>query len=145
VVQYVPAKGEGRLIDVFDGAQPLKRAEAEQKVIATSGRPLRDKDLAPATKQAIITRMLSNLLRIAQDEHDVEGMLRYVEAMVAVAPEAAEERWMRAVLRYETGRRQGALKDADWLLSHQPDGIDLDRVRKLHRLLLEEPRIEDRR
>jgi len=143
VVKYVPTKGEGQLIDVFDGARPLTRAEAENKVRET-GRRLRDGDLAPAAKQAIITRMLTNLMGIAQDEHDMEGMLRYVEAMLAVAPEAAEERWMRAVLRYETGRHQGALQDADWLLSHQPAGVDLDRVRKLHRLLIEEPKTEDR-
>jgi hypothetical protein len=52
--------------------------------------------------------------------------MRYLDTIVAVAPESAEERMARAVLRFEMGQRQGALEDADWLLEHPPTGMDPD-------------------
>ena len=63
------------------------------------------------------------------------AMLRYVEAKVAIAPDVPEDRWMRALLRYQTGQRQGAIEDADWLLEHHPKGIDLDRVIEFRQML----------
>jgi regulator of sirC expression with transglutaminase-like and TPR domain len=137
VVKYVPTKGEPQLVDVFDGGKPLSREEAEQKVRASAGRPLQEKDLAAVTKKAIVTRMLNNLLGVAQRSRDAEVMLRYLDTILAIAPEAAEERGARAVLRYQTGRRQESLADVDWLLEHQPDGLDLDRLREFRRMLVQ--------
>jgi hypothetical protein len=62
-------------------------------------------------------------------------MLRYLDAIVAVAPDAAEERWTRAVLRFQAGNPDGAKEDADWLLEKAPRGFDLDRVKELRKLL----------
>ena len=39
------------------------------------------------------------------------------------------------VLRAQTGRRQGAVEDTDWLLEHRPEGMNIDRVKELRRLL----------
>jgi regulator of sirC expression with transglutaminase-like and TPR domain len=80
--------------------------------------------------------MLSNLLGVAEREDDQEGMLRYLEAIVAVEPEAVRERGMRAVLRSQTGRRAAAVADLDWFLEHQPDGIDLDKLREMREFFL---------
>ncbi len=135
VVKYVPAKGEGHLIDVFEGGQFLSRADAEKKVKEITGRPLRDEHLTPTTKKAIIVRMLHNLMTIARNDEDAEGMLRYLDTILAVAADAGDERWMRAQLRFHTGRREGSLEDTDWLLKHEPEGIDLREVRKLRELL----------
>ena len=46
-----------------------------------------------------------------------------------------EERWARALLRWQSGEQEGAKQDADWLLEHQPDGAELDRVRDFRAIL----------
>ncbi len=137
VVRQVPAKGEARLIDVYEGGQTLSRDEAARKVLDITGRRLRDEHLAAIRKRAIIVRMLHNLLNVARDEKDSDGMLRYVNAIVTVDPEAAAERGLRAGLRYQAGDRPGALQDVDWLLEHQPEGLDVERVREFRRLLIQ--------
>jgi hypothetical protein len=62
-------------------------------------------------------------------------MLRYLNAIVAVDAEAVQERAMRMFLRYQTGDREGALQDVDWLLEHKPEGLDVERVREFRRVL----------
>jgi regulator of sirC expression with transglutaminase-like and TPR domain len=136
VVRHVPRKGAAQLIDVYEGGVPLSKAEAAKKVRALTGRPLEEAHLAAVPKKAIVVRMLHNLLRVAQDERDAAGALRYADAILALTPDAAEERGMRAGLRYQAGDRQGALEDVEWLLEHKPEGIDLDRVRQMKRFLM---------
>jgi serine protease Do len=131
VVRFVPAKGEPRLLDVFEGGVVLSREDAAKKVADISGQTLRDEFLKPASNRAIIQRLLHNLLAVSQNQDDREAMLRYVEAMVAIDPKAIGERGMRAVLRYNTGRREAALADLDWFLDNEPDGVDLDRLREM--------------
>lgn len=135
VVRHVPAKGEARLIDVYEGGQALSREQAAEKVKNITGRPLHDEHLAAVKKSAIIVRMLHNLLNLAQSEKDKDGMLRYLNAIVAVAPESAEERGLRAALLYQMGDRPRALQDVDWLLEHNPEGLDVQRVRQFRRML----------
>jgi regulator of sirC expression with transglutaminase-like and TPR domain len=134
VVKHVPAKGEEALLDVFEGGVPMTREEAERRVKAATGGPLRDEHLAAATKKAILVRMLHNLMGLARAEKDADGMLRYLDAMLTIQEDAAEERWLRAVLRYQTGQREGVMEDTDWLLRHHPEGIDPERVRELRNL-----------
>ena len=66
---------------------------------------------------------------------DAEGMLRYVDAILAISPDAGQERFMRAVLLLQNGRRAEAIADADWLLEHHPEGINLNQVDELRRVL----------
>jgi regulator of sirC expression with transglutaminase-like and TPR domain len=131
VVRHVPAEGEPQLIDVFDGGKPMSRRQAEALVLASAGRPLTEEDLKTADDRSIVVRMLGNLLGVAQEKDDKEAMLRYLEAIVAVRPDAAQERGLRAILRQQSGRHQGALADLDWFLEHQPPGIDLERIREM--------------
>jgi regulator of sirC expression with transglutaminase-like and TPR domain len=135
IVKYVPAKGDDELIDVFEGGTPLSRAEAAKRVEALTEETLRDEHLAAAPKRAIVVRMLQNLMGLADRDHDAEGMLRYLDAIVAIAPDAAEERWSRAVLRFKMGRRDEALQDTDYLLEHGPKGLDRERVLEFRKLL----------
>jgi regulator of sirC expression with transglutaminase-like and TPR domain len=79
--------------------------------------------------------MFRNLLRVAGDDNDAAGSLRYVDAILTLTPDAAEERGVRIGLRYQTGDKAGALKDIDWLLENKPDGVDLDRVREFRKRL----------
>ncbi|GIW81596.1 MAG: hypothetical protein KatS3mg105_3403 [Gemmatales bacterium] len=135
VVRHEPKNEKWVLIDVFEGGKTLTREEAAQKVAATSGLELKEEHLQPATKKMIVVRMLHNLMGIAGDNRDALAMLRYLDAVLTVDPDAGNEHWMRAVLRYQTGRLQGAKADTDWLLEHQPDGIDLNRVRELRQFI----------
>jgi serine protease Do len=135
VVRTAPEKGEGQLIDVYEEGKLLSREDAAKKVEAITEQPLKDEHLAAMPKKAIIVRMLHNLMGISRSERDGEGMLRYLDTILAVAPEEAADRWTRAVLRFQAGQRQGAIDDAEWLLENNPEGIDLDRVKELRRLL----------
>jgi serine protease Do len=138
VVKHVPARGEPQLIDVYEGGVPLSREEAAKRVESNTGEPLREEHLAAAPKRAIVVRMLHNLIGLADRDHDADALLRYLDAIVAVAPDSGDERWARAVLRFRAGQRQAALEDVDWLLEHEPKGYDRQRVLELRKLLLRE-------
>ena len=131
VVRHVPSDGEPQLIDVFEGGKPMTRDEAADKVRSIAGVPLTDAHLEPASKRDIVVRMLQNLMGIAQRSGDSEAMLRYLEAVVAIDPGIVRERGMRAVLRFQTGRRQAAITDLDHLIDAKPEGLDLDQVRQM--------------
>jgi regulator of sirC expression with transglutaminase-like and TPR domain len=62
-------------------------------------------------------------------------MLRYLDGIVALDAEAHEERWMRAVFRYQAGQPARALEDCEFLLKNAPPEVDLDQVRELRRRL----------
>jgi regulator of sirC expression with transglutaminase-like and TPR domain len=135
VVRHEPAGEPAQLIDVYEGGVPLPAAEAEKLIRASTGRAPQDSDFVAATKRAIIVRMLHNLLRAAQRSQDAEGMVRYLDALVAISPDTGDERWMRAVMNFRTGRRDEAMHDTEWLLEHRPEGVNLNEVDELRRLL----------
>jgi len=135
VVQVRPAKGESQLIDPFDSGKRMTREEAGKIVLEGTGAELRDAHLAPATKRAILTRMLQNLLGFPRRNEDAEGMLPYLDTILAIQPASAGERWIRALIRYQTGRREEAIADVDWVIEHEPEGLDLDQARELRALL----------
>ncbi len=136
VVRHVPAQGEPQLIDAYNEGKPLLRADAEN----LAGTRLTERLLAAATPRQILVRMLYNLRKIAEDKHDPEAWIRYVDAILTIAPDTAEARAKRAEFRLVSGDREGALADVDWLLEKSPEGIDLDGVRKFRELLLPEKR-----
>ncbi len=135
IVRHEPEQGETQLVDPYDRGKLLSREDAAQ-ILKSFGRvPLTDEHLKTATKREIIMRMLSNLMELTRRDEDAEGMLRYVTAMVEIDSQSASTRWIRAVLRFQTQRREDASADVDWLLEHQPEGIDLERVEELRRIL----------
>jgi hypothetical protein len=78
-------------------------------------------------------RMLHNLIGLSRNAGDTDGMLRYLNAILAVSPADAEARVIRAVVLGRTGRRAEAIVDADWLLQNRPEGINLNEVDRLRR------------
>ncbi len=139
IVRHEPQDGEPQLVDPYDRGKLLSREDAAGILRTIRRLPLTDEHLRTATKREIIVRMLSNLMELARKEEDAEAMLRYVNAIVEVDTKAAGTRWIRAVLRFQTDRRQGASSDVDWLLEHQPDGVNLNRVEEMRRIL-DQPR-----
>ena len=122
------------LIDVFDGGKKMTRQEADRMVMGHTGRKLTDADLAPASPKSIIVRMLRNLMRAAQGV-DREDGLHYLDAILAIDPDSAVDRGLRAVMRARAGWRRAAFVDIDWLLERRPPGVDLDRVREMREAL----------
>jgi regulator of sirC expression with transglutaminase-like and TPR domain len=135
VVRYHPEKGEGQLIDVFEGGKPLTRKEARQRVADESDEPLSEEELKPASKKAIVIRMLHNLLGIAGRNRDAPGTLHYLDAILAIDPDAAHDRLMRAMLRYQSGQKTEALEDTDWFVDHKSKGPDAERALELRRMI----------
>ena len=135
VVRYEPGDGDAELVDVFDRGKRLTQEQAAAKVRAITGGPLLKSHLRAYSKKEIVVRMLRNLVSIAQGESDVERMLTYIDTIVAIAEESGQERWYRAMLRYQTGRVEEALADVEWLLDHPPPGVDFTRIREFQNVL----------
>ncbi len=133
VVAYVPPEGEPQLIDVFEGAEPVSREDAEKRIARSTDREYSEEQMQkffePTTKRAIIFRMLQNLLSISQGKPP--ALHRYLNAMLAIDPDHGPYHFLRAVVRYELDQRQPALDDITWLLEHEPAGVDLEQVRAL--------------
>ncbi len=127
-------KTESMLIDVFEGGEVLSFDKAKQLAEQSVGE-FRDEFVTPMSKKAILGRMFRNLLGVAQREQDVNAGLRYLDGLLLVAPDSGPDRFLRAVLRYQKGRKAEALEDVDYLLEHEPADVDLNRVRSLRRLL----------
>jgi len=132
IVRHAPAGAEPRWIDVFDGATILDRDGVAALYRGLQGAELTDDLLAPVGPRAILVRMINNLLGIATRSDDAPAMHRYLDAILAVDPDAARERVMRMLVANRLGRRDEARADALRLLETAPAEIDLEAV---HRFL----------
>jgi regulator of sirC expression with transglutaminase-like and TPR domain/S1-C subfamily serine protease len=139
VVRYDPAKGEPQWIDVYEGGKRMSKEEALALAAAFAppppGKKLDERVVAPVGKRLILVRILNNLLAVAQRERDTAGMLRYLDVLVTVEPDSPQSRGMRALVRAQSGDREGALADVDWLLEKEPPGLDVDKLREFRRTL----------
>lgn len=135
VVRHEPKEGQPQLIDVFEGGEFLSREQAVERVFKNSGRPARDEHFVTTKRRDILIRVLSNLLRRAQDEQDAEGLFRYVDTILTLNPELPDYHAMRFEICVFTKRVEQALADADWLREKQPEGINLERVEALRERL----------
>ncbi|MFM7072112.1 MAG: tetratricopeptide repeat protein, partial [Planctomycetota bacterium] len=129
MVKQINKDGVEQLVDVFEGGVKLSRAEAAAKLRGMANLELNDNHLRPLGAVEILQRCLRNLLSLAQEDKDSEAMLRYLEALVVLDPDSVQDRGFRAVVKFETGRRDAAIADLDWFLEHRPEGVDLDRIR----------------
>lgn len=136
VVGWQPHQGERQLIDVFERGQRLTREQAQARVLGATGQPLEDSHLKPVTKKSILVRVLHNLQSNAGRKRDMPALLRYLDAILTIAPDSPDDHMYRAFYRYQSGQGRRALEDVDWLLSHDPPGIDLERVGQLRDAIL---------
>ncbi|MCH8923894.1 MAG: trypsin-like peptidase domain-containing protein [Planctomycetes bacterium] len=131
VVKFVPAKGDAQLIDPFEGGKTLSRVDAAARVLAALGRPFAESDLDVAGNKAIVLRMFNNLIGVAQDGQHHEAVLGYLNTMIAIDPASGRQRIMRAITHLQRGRPERAREDVLWVLKHEPDDVDLGKVRQL--------------
>ncbi|WP_339727718.1 transglutaminase family protein [uncultured Gimesia sp.] len=130
VVRVNSTAEKGELIDVFEAGATVSDAAAKVMIVSANSGRFDETFLEAQPKREIIKRMLRNLLNLARDSEDIQSMLRYVETMIAIDDELLQERWLRAVLRYQTGRVTEAMADADYLLEKSPEGFDLRRIQE---------------
>ena len=113
----------------------LTLADAEELVKKNTDRPLHESELNPVKKKMIVSRIVQNLLGLARDAEDAQAMLRYIETLVELDPTVPQQRWLRAVFRYELGMLDEALVDINWLLQTAPEGVDFGRVKELNQMI----------
>ncbi len=135
IARFVPKTGDPQLVDVFEQGKFLTRQEAIDKFQAIQDGPWRDEFLAPQPPRAILIRMLRNLFSTARDARKVDEMYRYVDTLLTLEPDSAPDRFVRAILAYQTHRYAPARRDVDWLLERRPDNVDLQTVEDLGRVL----------
>lgn len=136
VVQFVPEEGEPQLVDVFDRGALMSRDDAEQQVVRQGFR-WDDDFLRPQSPTEIIERMLRNLTNLANNDQDAEAALRYTETILALDPDSAQDRLLKAILCYNTGRAAEGIVEVDWIFEHEPEGIVLGRLQQLRDALEE--------
>jgi serine protease Do len=134
MVGFAPASGREQFIDVFNNGTVLTRSQAVE-LVAENVDGIGDEDFRPARKREIITRMLHNLLGVAQRNGSASDALRYLDVIVALNPESATDRFNRARLNVQRGENDAAKMDLKWLLDRAPAGLDLERLSELYRSL----------
>ena len=92
-------------------------------------------DYPPSGKRAIIQRMIYNLKGISIEEKDFDSALGYVDLLLAIDPDDAQERLSRALLHLQNGKGEKAKADLEWLFEKKPEGIHLGRLRELYNRL----------
>ena len=124
VVRHQPVRAGAppQMVDVFDGGTFISEAEAADLVLANAGMALMPEHLKPAVKRDIILRVLRNLTGVAIDSEEAPRALPYLDLILAIAPDASQERLSRAILSYQSGFSDQAKIDIDWLIDHRPRG-----------------------
>jgi len=136
VVQFTPVATptDSQMIDPFEQGKRLSEEDVVTR-LSQARFPNLPQFRVPQTSVQICERMIGNLLGLAERERDDAAVLRYLETLVMLVPTSPEYRAKRLEMRARTGRLTNALDDANWFLEHQPDGIDLERLRELQTTL----------
>jgi serine protease Do len=141
MVGWNPAEGdtdEPVLFDVFEGGKSHSRDEASRATLELTGTAPEETGFAAAEPRDIAVRMLRNLVDIEVNRRQTpEQAERYLELLLAIEPDAAYERFQRAILRVQADKIDGAKEDLDWLLEHRPPGLDYSRLEQFRESLPE--------
>lgn len=127
-------EGKRTVIDAFERGKPLTTEEANGIIRSFGGGGVVS-DYPPSGKRAIIQRMIYNLKGISIEEKDYNAALRYVDLLLALDPDDAQEHLSRALLYLQNGQGEKAKGDLEWLFEKQPEGIHLERLRELYNRL----------
>lgn len=100
-------------IDPYHGGILLSEAECAQRLKqATQGAmEWRPSYLQPISDRAFITRMLRNLKAVYLQRRNYERVLFTIDRLIALQPQAPEERRDRGVINYRLGNYADALAD----------------------------------
>jgi len=128
----------GTYFDVFEEGTLLTREEVAAELMAMVGEAPSKESFLPAEGRDIVLRILRNLvdIEINQRGQPAEAS-KFLEVVLALNPEAAGERFQRALLRVQEKNIDGARDDLDWLLDRRPPGLDYQRLQEYRDSLAE--------
>jgi regulator of sirC expression with transglutaminase-like and TPR domain len=122
------------IIDPFEGGVAMSHEDANALILA-AGFSGTAEEMPIADPTQIISRMLRNLQAIAIEERAFVDAISYVEILVTLNPDNPQERLNRALLHLQSGQPDHAKPDLEWILDHEPEGINLARIRELYQRL----------
>lgn len=137
LVRHEPKNGDTQLVDVFNRGKLISKEDAQALFTDVNERPWQDAFLNTIAPPAILERMLRNLFNAATETADIERLLKYSEAVIAIRPESAEDHLRCAVLCYQTQRWQRARAEVEWLTTHDSN-INRDSIEELARAIARE-------
>lgn len=124
-------------IDAFDRGKILSRDEALKLLTELNEEPPDEATWEPVSDTDVILRMLNNLSANASAAQDDVRLLRYLNTVLIIAPDAAMQRLQRLLLLARTGQKEKARADAAWLIAQEPPGMDTVRIFELLQTLKE--------
>ena len=136
MVGFKPDGELWKIVDVYDGGKVFSMKDALIKIKELSGKVLEAEDVKPATDREILVRVLTNLSNISQREKDDISVVRFLSGILELDPESFVERSTRALVLSRLGRFEKALKDVNYLLENEPEGLNVDKMREF-KLFLE--------
>jgi regulator of sirC expression with transglutaminase-like and TPR domain len=121
------------LIDPFYGGILLSEEECAQRLREIAGANLSwdSRYLTPISNREFIARMLRNLKGIYLQQEDYQRALPIMDRLVAIQPDAIDERRDRGVLQYQLGQYQEALEDLQGYLASGATDQDSRSVERL--------------
>ena len=122
--------GKRIIIDPFDGGTVMK-SETADALLSDAGMQIDSSRMETATPRDIVCRMLRNLQTIAIEEKAFPDALDYVDTVVRIQPNSAQDRLNRALLSLQIDQPGRAKTDLQWILDNKPEGIHLGRIRDL--------------
>lgn len=125
-------EGELQLIDVFEHGKLLTVEQAAMDLTNDGHFP--EAALEPTTKQAVLLRMLRNLMSsVFDDSRSLRESLPYLNLVIAIDPMSAAERLTRAQMRQRLGEKAGAREDVNWLITNFPEDGPPELMQQLDR------------
>ena len=107
------------------------KSETADALLSDAGMQIDSSMMETATPREIVCRMLRNLQTIAIEEKAFPDALDYVDIVVRIQPNSAQDRLNRALLSLQIDQPGRAKTDLQWILDNQPEGIHLGRIRDL--------------
>lgn len=135
VVAHNRKKQTPQLIDVFDGGKLISKEDAKFIVASTTARGWDENYLSPVSKKQILFRVLLNLRGIAESQDDRDAILRYLELMFVLDPDDVAIKGTRALLLFQKGFHQKAIRELDQIIEKRPTGLNLRMLESMRRRL----------
>lgn len=132
LVRFQPDEGEARWLDAFEKGAELSLDQVKQIAVVSAGR-WDKRFLEPTDSRQMLIRLLRNLQGIAESEGRREEIGSYIDAQLVLDPQSVTFRGMRAVIRFETGRKAAAVSDLDWILDHPIPDLNVAPIMEMRR------------
>lgn len=120
-------------VDAFNGGEILFTEDCQDRISQIYGQvmKLQPAFLAPVSPRQLLARMLGNLKAIYLQQGDAMRVLRAIEQILLLFPDALGELRDRGILYFQLGRLAEARHDLQVYLRNAPNAPDAARIRQL--------------